>query len=898
MKKSIKRAFSLFLAVCLAVMAVPITASAAFSMASAEFRNVHSAILMGTSAEIQLSLVGKPYTGHVVKNDVVLVIDRSGSMDGKLEEMKVAAKKFVSDIDMNDHRVGIVAYDSSVSTCPLTTDVNVLNVFIDSLAIAGSTRMDLGIQAAGSLLTQKRDEATGSIVLMTDGQPDSSDMAIDAAQKAKGLDYMFYTVALTPTTDSAANIFLKKLATSDTDHYFVGDSSQLANVYAQIAKKIGQCNAKDVVATATISSDFEYVKGSGDSSIPCPVVSGNTLTWNIPQLSAGESVVSFKIRPKSATEIGSYTPCTGKVTYTDYTQNTQTINLNAPNLYIIENIGLTATAGNKLVDLKWNAIDGASKYRVCVFQNGALKKYVNVDGKLNTATVTSLLNGTEYGFWVQVYKDGKYNSEPDTSNLVYATPFAPVPKDETPANLKATPGNKKVDLTWSAVNGAEKYRVCVFKDGKLQKYLNVTGKETATVTSLINGTEYGFWVQVYKNAKYSKDPDTANLVLATPTAPVPKDETPANLKATAGDKKVDLTWDAVDGAEKYRVCVFQNGKLKKYLNVTGKESATVTSLKNGTEYGFWVQVYKDGKYSKDPDTANLVLATPKTAPVPEVAPNSLTAVPGNKKVDLTWDAVDGAEKYRVNVFKKGKLQKYVNVAATKTSATVTSLKNGTEYSFWVQVYKNGKYSAVPTDTTKLVKAVPFDNTPKPTAPQNVTVTPGNRSAVVKWDAVTGAEKYRVCVYKGEKIQKYVNVANTKTEATVSSLTNGVEYSFGVQTYMNGKYSEITDVNALPKATPKAVVVPTASPANISVTEGSKSVTITWDAVAGAEKYRICTYYSNGTIKKYNFTTTDTTYTVTSLLNGTEYGFWVQAYANGRYSDVPDASQLIYVTPHA
>lgn len=122
---------------------------------------------------------------------VVLVIDTSLSMsDGSLDEVKVAAKAFVSRQNTSHTRVGIVAFGFSARTVsPMTRDKTALQTSLDSLQPDGVTRMDLGLQEAQSVLRarlplptvedQKAERA--SVLLFTDGVPLAVEPDVDAA---------------------------------------------------------------------------------------------------------------------------------------------------------------------------------------------------------------------------------------------------------------------------------------------------------------------------------------------------------------------------------------------------------------------------------------------------------------------------------------------------------------------------------------------------------------------------------------------------------------------------------------------------------------------------------------------------------------------------------------------
>lgn len=69
----------------------------------------------------------------------------------------------------------------------------------------------------------------------------------------------------------------------------------------------------------------------------------------------------------------------------------------------------------------------------------------------------------------------------------------------------------------------------------------------------------------------------------------------SKLKATAAKKSVTLKWDKLDGATKYKVYMYKDGKFKAVKTVKGT-SAKITGLKSGKTYKFKVRAYSGGKW--------------------------------------------------------------------------------------------------------------------------------------------------------------------------------------------------------------------------------------------------------------------------------------------------------------
>lgn len=94
------------------------------------------------------------------------------------------------------------------------------------------------------------------------------------------------------------------------------------------------------------------------------------------------------------------------------------------------------------------------------------------------------------------------------------------------------------------------------------------------------------------------------------TAPEkPSPEKPSNVKATAGDGNITLTWNAVEGAAKYKVMYRLKGTTEWAEQVTNDTSYNVTGLTNGKDYEFIVLAGNANGWSKWTDK-DIVTATP------------------------------------------------------------------------------------------------------------------------------------------------------------------------------------------------------------------------------------------------------------------------------------------------
>ena len=238
----------------------------------------------------------------------------------------------------------------------------------------------------------------------------------------------------------------------------------------------------------------------------------------------------------------------------------------------------------------------------------------------------------------------------------------------------------------------------------------------------------------------------------------------------------------------------------------------------------------------------------------------------NGEIDLTWNEIDGAERYAIALKTDAGYYTYT-YDCTETNYTVKGLENGNEYQFLVQAFVDGRWTSYSDKDLFTCTLIPM--------PEARAEATGDGAVTLSWGAVDGAEAYAVAEYVGGRYVTYT-LDCRDTTYTVSDLANGYEHSFLVQAKVGGRWSSFGPAN-LVKATPEGAMKP-----SVSARPADRSVTLTWEPVPGAERYAVAVREGSGW-RTFTYDCRGTSYTAAGLSNGTEYEFLVQALCMGRWS---------------
>ncbi len=516
--------------------------------------------------------------------------------------------------------------------------------------------------------------------------------------------------------------------------------------------------------------------------------------------------------------------------------------------------------------LSWSSVYGADKYEIYLL--GSNGKY----NLMKTTTATSFTTavatyGRMYSYKVKAV-DSENNVYSEFSNIVSATNSMLPPSTFNPVKVNS---DGSFNLSWTAVSGADKYEIYLLGSNGKYNLMKTTTATSFTTAVATYGREYAYKVRAIdsKNNVYS---EFSNVITGVNKK---KMSTPTLKSIIVNDNGTfTLSWNAVTGADKYEIYIYNNNTGIYQLNGTvAKTSATTAYAPYNVKYSYKIRAL-DSESKVYSDFSNVVSATNKvklSAPtMKDVVVNS------NGSFKLSWNSVAGADKYELYIEQADGSYKLMKTT-TATSFTTAFATYGKQYSYKAKAInsKNKVYS----DFSNVVSATNKVKLSSPTM-KNVVVN-SNGSFKLSWNSVAGADKYELYIKQADGSYKLMKTT-TATSFTTAFATYGKQYSYKAKA-INSKNKVYSDFSNVVSATNK---VKLSSPIMKDVVVNSNgSFKLSWNSVAGADKYELYIEQADGSYKLMK-TTTATSFTTAFATYGKQYSYKAKAVdsKNKVYSD--------------
>lgn len=229
--------------------------------------------------------------------DIVLVLDRSGSMAGNpLKNMKAGAEEFIDIIDKatdgaedgaigSGSRIGIVSFaNTATANTQLITSVSTLKAAVNALNAGGSTNHADAFSKAMALFSPQTTNHK-VIVLFTDGKTTAGAPPAPVAATARAAGIEIYCIGLIGADGVDVSALNDWATDPDASHVSVTpDDDDLKQLFADLAANITKPGATNVVINETVNPDFEIVSVTPPAKGSATALSTNAIRWQIAEL--------------------------------------------------------------------------------------------------------------------------------------------------------------------------------------------------------------------------------------------------------------------------------------------------------------------------------------------------------------------------------------------------------------------------------------------------------------------------------------------------------------------------------------------------------------------------------------------------------------------------------------
>lgn len=255
-----------------------------------------TAIECNGTLQIQLALTAAPDI-QTNPTDIVLALDRSGSMEGAaLASLKTAVNQFIDIIaDATDgapdtigsgSRIAIVSFaGTATNDTGLITSVATLKAAVNALVADGDTNHSAAFITSSFVLTTPPVTNQKVIVMFTDGVTTEGADPLIAATAAKAAGNTIYAIGLEGTGGVDETALESWVTTPASTHLAIAPTpAELAELFANLANNIINAGATDIEIIDIVNPDF-IVTSVDTPTVGTAIQQGtNQVVWTIDEL--------------------------------------------------------------------------------------------------------------------------------------------------------------------------------------------------------------------------------------------------------------------------------------------------------------------------------------------------------------------------------------------------------------------------------------------------------------------------------------------------------------------------------------------------------------------------------------------------------------------------------------
>ena len=174
-----------------------------------------------------------------IERDVVLVVDRSGSMKGgKFRDLIAAIDTFTQTLDETpvDEQVGLASYSETASEdVALTDDLSRISSKIRRLRLGGLTSISRGMESGMRIMDASRDAnfVERTLIVMTDGRHNRGPEPRNVAQVLAADGVTIHTITFGQDADRKRMVEVASIGGGR--HFHADNGTQLKQIYREIA---------------------------------------------------------------------------------------------------------------------------------------------------------------------------------------------------------------------------------------------------------------------------------------------------------------------------------------------------------------------------------------------------------------------------------------------------------------------------------------------------------------------------------------------------------------------------------------------------------------------------------------------------------------------------------------